>query len=52
MTQTATEVVREHLAASKRFRLSLRGNAPKARAFLIKAGILTKNGKKLAKRYT
>ena len=51
MTRTATQVVREHLTASKRFRLSLRGDPHKARAFLIKAGILTKNGKKLTKRY-
>jgi hypothetical protein len=50
--RTATQVVREDLAASKQFRLSLRGNAIKAPEFLIKAGILTKDGKKIAKRYT
>jgi len=51
MTRTTTQVVSEHLAASKRFRHSIRGDAARARAFLIKAGILTKNGTKLAKRY-
>jgi hypothetical protein len=51
MIASATDVVREHLAASKRFLQSIQGNPAKARAFLIKAGILTKNGKRLSKRY-
>ena len=51
MTPTTEQIVREHLAASRRFRKSIRGNPDKAREFLIKAGILTKDGKKLAKRY-
>ena len=51
MTGTATQIVREHVVASKRFRDAVRGDAAKARAFLIKAGILHKGGKKLTKRY-
>ena len=50
MTASATKVVREHVAVSKRFRQSIRGNAAKSKAFLVKAGVLTKNGT-LAKRY-
>ena len=51
MTGSATKVVREHVTASKRFRQSIRGNATKSRAFLVRAGILSKNGTKLAKHY-
>jgi len=51
MTATANQIVREHVDASKRFRASVRGDAAKARAFLIKAGILHKGGKKLTRRY-
>jgi hypothetical protein len=51
MTATATQIIREHVDASRRFRASVRGDAAKARAFLIKAGILHKGGKKLTKRY-
>ena len=51
MTASATKVVREHVAASRQFRQSIRGNAAKSKAFLVKAGILSKNGNKLAKRY-
>jgi hypothetical protein len=51
MATSATKVVREHVAASKQFRQSIRGNATKSRAFLVKAGILSKNGTKLTKRY-
>jgi hypothetical protein len=51
MTASATKVVREHVAASRRFRQSIRGNAAKSKAFLVKAGVLNKNGTKLAKRY-
>ena len=51
MTTSATKVVREHVAASKQFRQAIRGNVAKSKAFLVKAGILSKNGNKLAKRY-
>lgn len=51
MNATTEEIVREHIAASKRFLRSIRGDPAKARAFLVKAGILTRDGKKLAKRY-
>jgi hypothetical protein len=51
MATTPNQIVREHVVASKRFRESVRGDAAKARAFLIKAGILHKGGKKLTKRY-
>jgi hypothetical protein len=51
MAPTVEQIVKEHLAAAERFRRSIRGNPAKAREFLIKAGILTKDGKKLAKRY-
>jgi hypothetical protein len=48
---SATAIVREHVAASKRFRRSIRGNAAKSKAFLVRAGILNKSGTKLAKQY-
>ena len=51
MTASVAEVVREHIKTSKRFRRSINGDPAKARAFLIKAGILAKDGKKLAKRF-
>lgn len=44
-------IVREHIAASRELRKELKGKPEKAREFLIKAGILTKDGKRLAKRY-
>lgn len=47
----ANETVREHVKASKRFLKSIRGDAKKARAFLVRAGILNKSGKGLSKRY-
>lgn len=47
---TVDEIVREHIEASRK--LVARLKTPKqARQFLIRAGILTKDGKKLAKRY-
>lgn len=47
---TVDEIVQEHLRASEKLRKSLK--SPKdARRFLIRAGILSKDGKKLAKRY-
>lgn len=51
MNPSVDEIVRQHVEASKRFRRSIRGNPAKARAFLIKAGILSKDGKRLAKRF-
>ena len=51
MLPTTQQIVKQHIAASRRFRASIRGDAAKARAFLIKAGILNKSGTRLAKRY-
>ena len=51
MTPTTDQIVREHVEASKRFRKRIKGDAAKARAFLVKAGILNKSGTRLAKRY-
>lgn len=51
MQMSVSEIVSEHLRASREFRKSTKGSPAKARAFLIKAGILNKTGTKLAKRY-
>jgi hypothetical protein len=51
MEMTVKHIVRDHLKASKEFSKETKGDPAKARAFLIKAGILNKNGTKLAKRY-
>ena len=50
MAPTVSEIVREHVIASQKLRKEIKGNPAKAKAFLIKAGILNKSGK-LAKRY-
>jgi hypothetical protein len=47
---TVDEIVREHIRASKELRAKLK-TPEQARQFLIRAGILSKDGKKLAKRY-
>ena len=47
---TVTEIVREHREAAKRLRKELK-DPKKAREFAIRAGILSKDGKRLAKRY-
>jgi len=44
-------MVKEHLKASKRVARKALASKKKARAFLIRAGILKKNGKGLAKPY-
>jgi hypothetical protein len=51
MTVSSDRIIRQYLEALKRHREETRGKPAKARAFLIKAGILSKDGKKLAKRY-
>jgi len=43
-------IVKEHMLAAAKQRKEHR-DPEKARAFLIRAGILTKDGKKLSKRY-
>jgi hypothetical protein len=48
--QTVSEIVREHRAGMKRLREKFKDPA-EARKSLIRAGILTKSGKRLAKRY-
>jgi hypothetical protein len=48
---TVAEIVKEHRLAAAKQRKEFRGDPEKARAFLIRAGILTKDGKRLAKRY-
>ena len=48
--QTVSEIVKEHREGMKRLRKELKDPA-EARKFLIRAGILTKDGKRLAKRY-
>jgi hypothetical protein len=47
---TATTIIKEHRKAASQQRKELR-DPQKARAFLIRAGILTKDGKQLARRY-
>jgi hypothetical protein len=49
MESTAT-IVKEHRKAAAKLRKSLT-TPRKARDYLVRAGILEKNGKKLAKRY-
>jgi hypothetical protein len=44
-------MVREHLAASKRMRKTTLRSKMSARKFLVRAGILTRDGKRLAKPY-
>ena len=48
---TVSAIVKEHLKASRKVRKSLRGSPAKAKRFLIRAGILNKNGTDLAARY-
>ena len=47
---TVTEIVREHREAMKQLRKELR-DPKEDRKFLIRAGILSKDGQRLAKRY-
>jgi hypothetical protein len=51
MSATVNNVVNEHVRASRRFRKAVKGDAARARAFLVRAGILDKSGTRLAKRY-
>ena len=47
---TVTAIIKEHRDAAKKQRKELR-DPRKARQFLIRAGIVTKSGKRLTKRY-
>lgn len=49
--QSTKATVREYMAASKRVAKKALKSRQSARAFLVKAGILNKNGKGLAKEY-
>jgi hypothetical protein len=49
-TSSANTIVKEHRAAATLQRKAL-ADPKKARAFLVRAGILAKGGKRLAKRY-
>ena len=51
MTQSTEEMVKQHLAASKRVMKKVLRSRKSAREFLISAGILDKDGKRLAKPY-
>ncbi len=48
---TTRETVNEHLKSSRELEKKLRGSKAFARRFLIRAGILDKSGKKLARRF-
>ena len=48
---TGDEIVKQHVKASQKYRKSIKGSPEKARKFLISAGILDKNGKRLARIY-
>jgi hypothetical protein len=50
MTSSAA-IAKEHIKASKQSMKRAMGSKRNAKAFLIRAGILSKNGKKLAKPY-
>lgn len=43
--------IKAHLEASRRLRDQIRSSPKAARQWLIRMGILTKDGKKLARRY-
>lgn len=49
--QSTAGMVEEHLVASKRLMKKVLRSKKSARAFLIRAGILDKQGKELAKPY-
>ena len=51
MTMTTKQIVEEHRAASKRVMKKATRSKVTARAALTKAGILTKDGRRLAKPY-
>ncbi len=46
---TVREIVKEHVKASDELRKSLRGSPVKIRKLLIEAGVLNKNGTRLAR---
>ena len=48
---TAASIVQEHRAAARLLRKKLLEDPQEARRFLIRAGILVKSGRRLAKRY-
>lgn len=49
--QSTAEMVKEHLEASERLMKKVLASKKSARAFLVRAGILDKSGKGLAKPY-
>ena len=51
MLPSVEDIVKEHVEASRKMRQEWKQHPEKARQFLIKAGILDKSGKRLAKRY-
>ncbi len=51
MMTSVDKIVRDHLEASKRVMKKAMRSKATATAFLVKAGILTKDGKRLAKPY-
>lgn len=51
MRQSTQAMVKEHLAASRKVRKRYLRSRKAARDFLVAAGILTKDGKRLAKPY-
>lgn len=48
---TVASIVKEHTKASRAVRKSFKGSPAKAKAFLIRAGILNTHGTQLSKRY-
>ena len=49
--QTTTEMVAEHRKALRELRKTYEGSPQKARALLVRMGILEKDGRRLARRY-
>jgi hypothetical protein len=49
LLMTVNEIVKEHVKASNRLRKSVRGSPAKIRKLLIEAGVLNKNGTRLAR---
>jgi hypothetical protein len=50
MMVTVDQIVREHVKASRQFRKSIKGSPAKARAFLVRVGVLKRNGARPSKR--
>jgi hypothetical protein len=49
--QTADQIVKEHLKASRELQKSLEKSLRKAREFLVRVGVLNKRGTKPARRH-